>query len=547
MIGPQRQSQSPNSRGDAPFGNVGSSAFPPPPPPEASQDAGIGATPIVPCPCTPAWGSPSWSRSWRPGSTASSPCRARPGRSSPCKARSWGGRSPCKARSRWGRSPCEARARGGRSSCKARSPWRRSPCTARSPWSGSPCKARSPPRSPPLACRARPRPGRSSNNCRARSWADTSPRPPCRARSSPDKRLAAAWDTSDANPVFPSKPPFQYPDCWNTVGTETLFSAVLRDWTSRSSHICFASLAVITSSPAFWPLWGFHNLSPFFTCGFDSHVSYKLLTKPVPSTSGSPAAVGNGGIGGNIGSSLGGGPSGTLVPFGVNRNKPPFSQASGLTARPRVLGLGVLLPPLPWRSAWKIPFPPEPSTEVPSTTDHGEEASPEPAFAVPLCSCPFLRDSNSCISFTFWFLKNFTSSPSRARCRPSLFSSIPLFPADLTWPCDKTGSSHPGIRPSVLIAPDPCSVGSGVHEPSPAPPPRPFPEGSASAFWDWEVSPDAAWHGCPLKPPSTGSAWGLAASSLHSSWIFWDQNGLLSAEPLKGTDCALSMAPKKAQ
>ena len=557
MIGPQRQSQSPNSKGEAPFGNVGNSNFPPPPPPPDSHDVGIGATPIVPCPCTPPWGPPSWWRPWRSRIVAA-PCRACSGCSSPCKARSrWGrsgsqarscwGRSPCQARSRRGRSPCQARSRRGSSACKARSRWGRSACNARSRWCRSPCN-----------CGARPSPGRSPNSCCARSWTDTSPRPPCQARSCwdtsplpPDRarspqsgRLAAAaCDTSGTwHSVFSATLPFQYPDCRIASGTETRFKAVLRDWTSLSNHVCFASLGVITS-PVFWPLWGFHNLSPFLTCGFDSHVSYKLLTKLVPSTSGSPA-VGNGGIGGNIGSSTGGGPFGTLVPFGVNRFESPFSQASGLTARSRVLCLGVLLPPLPWRSVGKVPLPLEPSTEVPFTADHGDKASPEPAFTCTCCNCP-LRHSSSCMSLEFRHLKNSTSSPSRARWRPSLLSSA-LFPADLTLPCDNTGPSHPGIRPSVLISPDPCSVGNGVPEPSRATPPRPFPVDSADDWWNWTDPPAMAWSGLSFQLPSTGSAEGLDACNLHSSWTFCDQKGLLSIRSSTGTDFDLSMFLKRA-
>ena len=530
MTGPQRQSQSLNSSGEAPFGSDGNSTFPPPPPPEDSHDAGIGATPKDSCPWAPRWNCPSWGRPWS-SRTAAPPCRARPWCRfpAPCKARSWWGRSPtpCEARSWWGSSPKPRKARSWWGSSpmprKARSWWGSSPVPpeARSCWRSSPtpCEARSWWRSSPTPRRARSCCGRSpclppfgARSC----WGRSPCLPPCRARS-----------CRESAPHPPSPVGFQYPDSVRVDGTATLSSATFNDRTSRSNHACFASWGERIASFPF-SSWGFHWTSPFFTRSFDSHVSYKLLTKLVPSTSGSPATVGNGGIGGNIGSSTGGGPFGTLVPFGVNRFESPFSQASGLTARSRVLCLGVLLPPLPWRSAGKVPLPLEPSTEVPFTADHGDEASPEPAFICTCCSCP-LRHSNSCMSLEFWHLKNSTSSPSRARCKPSLPSSIPLLPADLTWPCDKTGSSHPCIRPSVLSAFCSFTVGpvaSGISLDDQTP--RPFPVGAAPS--DWTTLPETVVLWGPNSSSRTGNVLGLFASSKQSAWTFSEWNGLTTSK-----------------
>ena len=112
-----------------------------------------------------------------------------------------------------------------------------------------------------------------------------------------------------------------------------------------------------------------------FMLGFDSQVSYKPLTKLVHSITCTSSMLGIGGTGGNTGCSSGGGPDGTLVPFGVNLTKLP--SFSGLAACSLIFDLGVLLPFLPCRPAGATRLAPlELSSDVTSTADHGVDPVP---------------------------------------------------------------------------------------------------------------------------------------------------------------------------
>ena len=278
----------------------------------------------------------------------------------------------------------------------------------------------------------------------------------------------------------------------------------------------------------------------------------KLDWCPSPNfkASSKPGIGGTGGTGWSH--STGGGPSGTLVPFGVYfaGSRLPHS---GLTAASRILALGVrlpcLLPCLACRSlTTELPTPFDFSLDIPPTADHGEVSPPTLARPVDFSSLP-LSSSTCCNSIEFWSLKKLTSSASNIFWRSSDFEPEP-WSGSLTCPTGPIerfpATVSPGISPSVLAGVLVTTVGrSRAMLGTPAEmPPRPFPVRSVNE--GGTAKPDATlWMGSLLSLVSKtfGKSPGLEAASRNSSWVFCDQKGFTptSPRPRLGTDWDLAI------
>ena len=111
----------------------------------------------------------------------------------------------------------------------------------------------------------------------------------------------------------------------------------------------------------------------------------------------------------------GGGPSRTLVPFGVYRLA---SLLSWPTAASRTLDLGVRLPCRPCLSGWKDPTKPVELSAEPPTADQGEDSIPDPDFRATDGKTSF-TDLDEMTSVNVRFLTPTFVASSTRRCQTS--------------------------------------------------------------------------------------------------------------------------------